>query len=69
MTMGPGWIPWIIIAPIMSAMRALVGIPMVSMGMKLVWAPALFADSGLATPRISPVPNRSGCFDIFFSMA
>jgi len=37
--------------------------------MKLVWAPALFADSGEATPSMTPVPKRSGCRDTFFSRA
>ena len=36
--------------------------------MKEVCAPALFADSGPATPSIAPRPNRLGSFAIFFSM-
>ena len=56
-TNGPGAIPWIIIAPSMSAITALDGMPRVSMGIKEVWAPALFAASGAATPSIAPVPN------------
>ena len=43
-TDGPGWMPWMIMAPIIRAITGLDGIPNVSMGMKEVWAPALFAD-------------------------
>ena len=56
-----------IIAPAISAITALDGIPSVSIGMKDVWAPALLADSGPATPSIAPLPNSSGCRDSFFS--
>jgi hypothetical protein len=66
-TCGPGAIPWIMSAPIMSAITALLGMPSVSIGMKEVCAPALFADSGAATPWIAPLPNFSGCFETFFS--
>src|SRR5512146_2345449 len=45
------------------------GMPIVSMGMKAPWAPALFALSGPATPRISPCPKDLGSLAIFFSMA
>ena len=68
-TCGPGWMPWIIRAPIISAIRGLVGMPIVSSGMKLVCAPALFAASGAATPSIAPLPKRSGSAAIFFSSA
>src|SRR5512139_2885659 len=47
---GPGWIPWMIMAPTISAMTALDGMPRVSMGMNDVWAAALLAASGEATP-------------------
>src|SRR5467141_376070 len=43
MTSGPGWMPWIIMAPTISAMTALDGMPSVSMGMNEVWAAALLA--------------------------
>ena len=69
MICGPGWMPWIISAPIISAIKALDGIPMVSSGMKEVCAPALFAASGEATPSIAPLPKRDGSLAIFFSMA
>ena len=58
-----------IIAPIMSAMTGFEGIPRVSIGMNDVWAPALFADSGAATPSIAPVPNSFPRFETFFSIA
>ena len=43
------------------------GTPSVSIGMNEVWAPALFADSGAATPRISPPPKFFGSLATFFS--
>ena len=33
MTPGPGWMLWIIMAPIISAITAVAGMPSVSMGM------------------------------------
>jgi len=53
-TRGPGAIPWTINAPIIIAMVGLPGMPSVSIGMNDVCAPALFAASGAATPRMSP---------------
>ena len=67
-TFGPGTMPWMIIAPIISAMTGFAGIPSVSSGMKLVCAPALLALSGPATPARAPRPNSSGVFDSFFSI-
>ena len=66
-TCGPGAMPWIIIAPIISAITALDGMPSVSSGMKEVCAPALLADSGAATPSIAPLPNSCEYFETFFS--
>ena len=45
------------------------GIPRVSVGMNAVWAAALLAASGPATPWITPVPNFSGVLLTFFSTA
>ena len=56
-TCGPGWMLWIVIAPTISAITALGGMPSVSSGMNEVCAPALLADSGPATPRMAPLPN------------
>ncbi|MNY40642.1 hypothetical protein D3C86_1753980 [compost metagenome] len=67
MTDGPGWIPWMIIAPIISAMMELDGTPRVSMGMNELWAPALLALSGPATPAMAPWPNSSGRSETRFS--
>ncbi len=67
MTSGPGWMPWMIMAPTISAITALDGMPRVSMGMNEVCAAALFADSGEATPSTAPLPNCSGCLESFFS--
>src|SRR3954468_16929778 len=71
MTCGPGWMPLIVIAPTISAITALGGMPSVSIGMNEVWAPALLADSGPATPWIAPVPNgtrglRTICFSTVY---
>ena len=65
---GPGWMPWMISAPTMSAITALEGMPSVSRGMKLVCAAALFAASGPATPSMAPVPNKCRPFDILRSI-
>ena len=66
-TCGPGWMLWIVIAPTISAITAFGGMPSVSSGMKDVCEPALFALSGAATPRISPLPNCDASLAIFFS--
>ena len=58
---------WMVIAPTISAITALGGIPKVSNGMKDVWAAALLAASGPATPSIAPLPNSSLCLEVFFS--
>src|SRR3954471_14312654 len=67
-TCGPGWMPLIVIAPTISAITALGGMPSVSIGMNDVCAPALLADSGPATPRMSPLPNLPLAPAIFFSI-
>ena len=66
-TEGPGWIPCMMRAPIMSAMTGLDGSPRVNIGTNDIWAPALLAASGAATPSSAPCPNRSGSRDTFFS--
>ncbi len=60
--------PWIIMAPIISAITALPGSPSVSIGMNEVCAPALLAASGPATPSIAPLPKCAGSRAIFFSI-
>ena len=55
-------------APAIIASTTLGGIPRVSSGTKEVWAAALLADSGAATPRIFPLPKLSGLRAIFFSI-
>ncbi len=65
---GPGWMPWMMSAPTISAITAFAGMPRVSSGMKEVCAAALFAASGPATPSMAPVPNRARPFDIFRSI-
>jgi hypothetical protein len=59
MTLGPGWMPWRMSAPIISAITGFDGMPKVSIGMKEVCAPALLADSGPATPSMAPLPKAS----------
>ena len=66
-TAAPGAMPWMIIAPIISAITTLDGMPSVSSGMNEVCAAALLADSGPATPSIAPLPKRDGSRAIFFS--
>ena len=68
-TCGPGWMLWIVIAPTIIAITAFSGMPSVSSGMNDVCAPALFADSGPATPWIAPLPNSTDPWPIFFSTA
>src|SRR3546814_8886137 len=66
MTWGPGWMLWIVMAPIIRAVSALHGIPKVSSGMNDACEAELLADSGPATPAGWPVPTRSGLWDIVF---
>ena len=66
---GPGVTPWITRAPSSMAITTFDGMPRVKRGMKAPWAAALFADSGAATPSMTPVPNFSGSFETFFSTA
>ena len=56
-----------VIAPTISAITALDGMPRVSSGMKEVCAAALLADSGPATPSMAPWPNSCAYFETFFS--
>ena len=67
-TCGPGWMPWMIIAPTIRAITAFDGMPSVSSGMNEVCAPALFADSGAATPSMAPLPKRDGSLARRFSI-
>ena len=66
-TPGPGTMPWIVIAPTISAITALGGMPRVRSGMKAVCAPALLALSGPATPSMAPRPKRPGSRAMRFS--
>ena len=49
--------PWMMNAPTIRAMTGWAGRPSVRSGMNDVWAAALLADSGPATPSIAPWPN------------
>ncbi len=66
-TCGPGTMPWMVIAPTISAITAFGGMPSVSSGMNEVCAAALLALSGPATPSIAPWPKRDGSLATFFS--
>ncbi len=66
---GPGWMPWMTIAPSISAMIGSPGMPSVRVGTKAVMAAALFAASGPATPSMAPWPKRSGCRATWRSIA
>ncbi len=69
MIIGPGAMPCNVRAPTISAIVALVGIPMVRSGTNEVCAAALLADSGAATPSIAPLPKRDGSRAMRFSSA
>ena len=58
-----------IIAPIISAITGLDGMPNVNIGMNEDCAPALLAASGAATPSMAPLPKLALFFDTFFSSA
>ena len=66
-TFGPGVMPWISSAPIISAISGCDGMPSVRSGMNEVCAPALLALSGPATPSMAPLPKRDGSFASRFS--
>ena len=65
-TCGPGMMPWMVMAPTISAITAFGGMPSVSSGMNEVCAPALLAISGPATPSMAPRPKRRGSLASFF---
>ncbi len=67
MTLGPGVMPWMMNAPIISAITGWAGMPRVSIGMNEVCAAALLAASGPATPSMAPLPNSASLEDSFFS--
>ena len=66
--MGPGVTPCSMSAPSSMAAGGLPGMPRLSSG---IWAPptqALLAVSLASTPCISPLPNVSGCLDVFLAV-
>jgi len=69
MSIGPGWMPWMMSAPSIRAITASPGMPSDSVGTKAVWAAALLADSGAVTPSMAPLPKRLGSLATFFSTA
>lgn len=67
--MGPGLKPFIIKAPSKTAVTVSPGIPRVRRGTKVPPIQALFDDSEATRPSIIPVPNFSGCLELFFGKA
>ena len=65
---GPGLMPKLINPPSITAVVSLPGTPRISRGINEPTEAELLADSGAATPRISPLPNWFGR-RIFFSVA
>jgi len=61
--------PWTSRAVMRRAVAGMAGIPRTRRGTREVPVVALLAASGPATPSILPVPNSSGCLEIFFSTA
>ena len=69
MSCGPGWMPWMISAPRISAITASPGMPSLMVGMKSTCVFECDAASGAATPSIAPWPKRSGVLEILRSSA
>ena len=61
---GPGWMPRIRKAPIITAMPDEPGMPKNSVGSSEPPSLALLAVSGAITPSTAPLPKRSGCFEL-----
>ena len=67
-SIGPAWISNIKKAPNITAVVADPGTPKANIGTKAPALAALFADSGPATPFISPFPKFSGFLLICLSV-
>src|SRR5262249_13451448 len=65
-TCGPGWMPWMVSAPSISAITPEAGSPSVSMGMNLHCAAAVVGDSGACTPCDRPLAEGGGVVGTFF---
>ena len=61
---GPGVMPWIMKAPMMSAAAIPPGMPSANNGMSPAGTTALSAASAAATPSSAPWPKRSGVDDV-----
>src|SRR4030042_2758421 len=55
-------------APRRMAVGGAKGMPRTKRGMKAAWHAELLADSGPATPSMAPLPNSSGCLEMFLSI-
>ena len=68
MTSGPGWMPWMIMAPTISAITALDGMPKRQHGDERGLRRGVVGRlRRAATPSTAPLPNSPGFLEIFFS--
>jgi hypothetical protein len=67
-SVGPGWIEWIIKAPIRKTSMTEPGMPMEMRGTSAPPTVALFAVSDATMPSSEPLPNFSGSFETFFAV-
>ena len=64
----PGLRPLIISADSIMATVPSPGMPSVNRGISVAPVTALLADSAAAMPSTEPLPNSSGCLDMFFAV-
>ena len=67
MNSGPGWMPWIVIAPSITAVTASPGMPNAMIVTSEPATLALLDDSEAMMPSGIPVPNFSGRRENFFA--
>src|SRR3954464_1767740 len=67
MNRGPGWMPWMVSAPSMTAVTASPGMPNAMMVTREPPTLELLAASEAMMPSGVPVPKRSGCDENFFA--
>ena len=67
MNSGPGWMPWMIMAPSITAVTASPGMPKAMIVTSDPATLALLAASEAMIPSGIPVPNFSGCRENFLA--
>ena len=67
MKSGPGWMPWMVMAPSITAVTASPGMPKAMMVTSEPATLELLDDSEAMMPSGMPVPNRSGCLENFLA--